>query len=67
MVAASGEGNPKVDGFECSVFNGEYITGDVDKAYLEALEQERNDANKANKEKSVSGEGALIGLHNDVG
>lgn len=67
LVAASGEGNPGVDGFECSVFNGEYITGDVDKAYLEALEQERNDANKANKEKSVSGEGALIGLHNDVG
>jgi amidophosphoribosyltransferase len=46
LVAASHEGNPKITQFECAVFNGQYITGDVDDAYLKALEASRNDAAK---------------------
>ncbi len=32
-----------IDTFESSCFNGEYITGDVDNAYLDSLERERSD------------------------
>lgn len=49
LIAASQEGNPDIKHFECSVFDGKYITGDVDTEYLQALEKARND-----KAKSVS-------------
>jgi amidophosphoribosyltransferase len=49
LIAASREGNPDIKHFECSVFDGKYITGDVDAEYLQALEKARND-----KAKSVS-------------
>lgn len=29
--------NPQIDGFDSSCFNGQYVTGDVDEAYLAAL------------------------------
>ncbi|MBL4572056.1 MAG: hypothetical protein JKY86_03160, partial [Gammaproteobacteria bacterium] len=35
--------------YECSVFNGEYVTGDVDEIYLKRLENSRSDAAKAKK------------------
>lgn len=35
--------NPKITEFDCSVFTGKYITGDVDEAYLEHLESLRAD------------------------
>ncbi|MDC3332709.1 amidophosphoribosyltransferase [bacterium] len=62
LTASSAEGNPEIAGFDCSVFNGEYITGDVDQAYLERLDQQRNDDSKA-KRGSMSE--AVLGLHND--
>ena len=34
--------------FDCSVFDGDYITGDIDEAYLERLEMLRNDRAKNN-------------------
>ena len=43
LIAASREGNPNIQQFECSVFDGAYITDDVDDAYLAKLEAERND------------------------
>ena len=46
LVASASEGNPEITQFECSVFNGEYITGDVDDLYLKRLENLRNDAAK---------------------
>ncbi|MDP2381124.1 MAG: amidophosphoribosyltransferase, partial [Pseudohongiella sp.] len=46
LIAASQEGNPDIKTFECSVFDGSYITGDVDAAYLKALEKARNDKAK---------------------
>jgi len=36
--------NPAIKHFEASVFDGKYITGDVDEAYLEHLASQRNDA-----------------------
>ncbi len=51
LVACAKEGNPAIDDFECSVFDGRYVTGDVDAAYLEGLDAIRNDAAKAAKAK----------------
>ncbi|MGB0231843.1 MAG: amidophosphoribosyltransferase, partial [Pseudohongiellaceae bacterium] len=51
LIAAAAEGNPGLQHFECSVFNGEYITGDVDEMYLKRLELVRNDAAKLAKNK----------------
>jgi amidophosphoribosyltransferase len=33
--------NPKIDGFEASCFDGEYITGDISRADFETLETQR--------------------------
>ena len=32
--------------FDCSVFDGKYVTGDIDQAYLDGLDATRNDAAK---------------------
>lgn len=44
----------RVDEFETSVFSGNYITGDIDDAYLDRLHAERNDKIKAAREDSIS-------------
>ncbi len=50
LISTAAEGNPKVSRFECSVFNGEYITGDVDEVYLKRLGNLRSDsARRASK------------------
>ncbi|MEQ8408650.1 MAG: amidophosphoribosyltransferase [Gammaproteobacteria bacterium] len=49
LIATCAEGNPNISQFECSVFNGEYVTGDVDEMYLRRLETRRNDAAKKAK------------------
>ena len=41
--------NPELKEFECSVFNGEYITNDIDEAYLQFIDKLRNDDAKADK------------------
>lgn len=50
--------------FDCSVFNGEYITGDIDAAYLSDLEAARNDLSQT-KKREKDDESALVDLHND--
>jgi amidophosphoribosyltransferase len=49
LIAACAEGNPHINKFECAVFNGEYVTGDVDEIYLRRLEISRSDAAKRSK------------------
>ena len=39
--------NPEIQQFECSVFNGVYVTKDVDQQYLDYLDSLRNDDAKA--------------------
>lgn len=41
--------NPEIKEFDCSCFDGKYITGDVDAAYLTRIETMRGDANKKQK------------------
>ena len=43
---AVAEAAPGLLGFEASVFDGHYITGDITEDYLDTLEQKRNDAAK---------------------
>jgi len=51
-----------VHDFDCSVFDGCYITGDIDKDYLDALESRRNDSSKS---KSQISDSSMVDLHND--
>lgn len=41
---------PTVTEFDCSVFDGEYVTGDIDAAYLDRLEKSRSDSAKKSKD-----------------
>jgi len=68
LIAAAADGNPKLQRFECSVFNGEYITGDVDEMYLKRLELVRNDAAKSarsNKKKVAKQQNLVADLQSD--
>ena len=66
LIQCSVDGNPDVDGFDCSVFNGQYITGDVDQKYLDRIELLRNDDAQNQQRENLRAEGALVGLHNDA-
>ena len=66
LIAAAAEGNPTISRYECSVFDGEYITGDVDEMYLKRLENIRNDAAKQSKKNGSAKHHNLVSdLHSD--
>ncbi len=66
LIAADAEGNPTISRYECSVFDGEYITGDVDEMYLKRLENIRNDAAKQSKKNGSAKHHNLVSdLHSD--
>ncbi|MFT6189767.1 MAG: amidophosphoribosyltransferase [Oleispira sp.] len=48
--------------FDCSVFDQEYVTGDINEAYFERLQAARSDASKSS---ANSAEDVAIDLHND--
>jgi amidophosphoribosyltransferase len=64
-MQCSMDGNDSIDDFDCSVFNGEYVTGDVDSGYLSKLESMRNDEAQSGR-RAAQEEGAMVGLHNDI-
>jgi len=66
LIRCSAEGNAEVDSFDCSVFSGEYITGDVDQNYLDWVESLRNDDAQSRRRAEQIAEGAVVGLHNDA-
>lgn len=53
--------NDAINTFEMSVFNGDYITGDVTQQYLESLDQARNDSAKG---QSSEDELSNLDVHN---
>jgi len=60
---AVGKQNPNVGGFECSVFDGIYVTGDIDQAYFDYLASLRSeDAKTAQEQKE---EIASLEMHNE--
>ena len=46
LIEAVRKGRPDIDGFDDSVFTGNYITGDIDENYLDILQSSRSDAAK---------------------
>lgn len=62
LIECGKEGNPEIEGFDCSVFNGEYVTGDIDQAYLDRIDAERNDDAKQDANPKVD---VVIDMHND--
>jgi len=56
-----GGGKVKIERFDCAVFDGKYVTGDIDDVYLQKIEQARNDQSKS---KSLTGS-AIIDLYNN--
>lgn len=66
LILSCRDGNEDITDFDCSVFNGQYVTGDITTEYLSALESERNDSSKQNKGKATSGEDDFVGLYNDI-
>ncbi|MEY2889326.1 MAG: hypothetical protein RIQ30_924 [Pseudomonadota bacterium] len=55
--------NPNIKNFEASCFDGNYITGDITEAYLDALEAARNIANNEEDRKSDPSDFARSQLH----
>jgi amidophosphoribosyltransferase len=41
--------NPNIKNFDCSCFDGKYVTGDINEAYLNNIETARGDLNKKQK------------------
>jgi amidophosphoribosyltransferase len=63
IEAVGKKGKTAVERFDTSVFNGEYITGDITPDYLDRLEADRCDGAKAEREQQPPAE--VISLHND--
>ena len=64
LIESAREGNPGITHFDCSVFDGNYVTGDIDDAYLERLSLARNDEMKQTREAEQNGDPTVIELHN---
>ncbi|HDY8103891.1 TPA: amidophosphoribosyltransferase [Vibrio vulnificus] len=63
LVDAVGLGNLDITKFDTSVFNGEYVTGDIDQQYLDFLDSMRNDDAKVQRE--IQQDLANLELHNE--
>jgi amidophosphoribosyltransferase len=63
LVEAVGLGNQDITTFDTSVFNGEYVTGDIDQQYLDFLDGLRNDDAKTQRE--IQQDLANLELHNE--
>lgn len=61
LIEAVRKENPAIKRFETSVFDGKYVTNDVDQAYLDYITQLRNDDAKANRSKDI---GTNLEMHN---
>ncbi|GLP96571.1 amidophosphoribosyltransferase [Paraferrimonas sedimenticola] len=61
LVDAVAELNPDIKQFETSVFDGNYVTNDVDQSYLDHLTSLRNDDAKAKRNMEL---GTSLELHN---
>lgn len=62
LIACARKGNKSIKHFDASCFTGHYITGDVDKGYLDYIERYRNEAAKSARNEAKETE--IIDLHN---
>jgi len=65
LVFSSKEGNDAIERFDCAVFDGVYVCGDVTSDYLAGLDQERNDLMQEKKRAALTGDSSVIGVHNE--
>lgn len=56
LIAAVQRGNEDIEHFDCSCFDGVYVTQDIDDKYFERLYNSRNDAAKQENNKKVAGQ-----------
>ena len=54
--------NPEIKTFETSVFNGQYVTQDIDQGYLEKLDAMRNNESKDSTDKNAD---SIIDMYNE--
>lgn len=62
LTASVQRENPAIKAFDCSVFTGEYVTGDVTAEYLESVASQRNDAAK----KKCAKDATNLEIHNEA-
>ena len=63
LVDAVKKGSAKINGFDDSVFTGNYITGDIDEDYLDRLQSARSDAAKKERREN---DNEVIDLYNSA-
>ena len=64
LVDSARKGNPDIEDFDLSCFNGEYVTGDVNEGYLSRLQVQRSDQAKAQR---VTHDNSLVDLYSSSG
>ena len=63
LKSSAYEGNPKIADFECSAFDGKYVTGDIDENYLLNVSSIRSDAIKETRSNVREKEAGVLELH----
>jgi amidophosphoribosyltransferase len=64
LIDAVRKGNPAITEFDCSCFDGHYVTNNISKDYLEQVKANRNDSAKQKTEERQTDVG--MELHNNV-
>lgn len=62
LIEAVRKKAPHIKEFDTSVFNGQYVTGDIDAKYLQHIESLRNDKTRSNN----NGDNEVIEIHNNA-
>jgi len=66
LIEAVRKRNPAITRFDASVFDGDYVTGDVNRGYLDMLEKRRADIakNPSDGDDGDDSEAPVLELHN---
>jgi amidophosphoribosyltransferase len=62
LITAVSSGNPEIKTFDTSVFDGNYVTNDINQDYLERLDALRNNTSKEESDKNAD---SIIDMHNE--
>ena len=54
LIQAAQQGNKDIKQFECSIFDGKYVTDDIDETYLKNLEDLRSDKTKSLRQSNLN-------------
>ena len=62
LVTAVSAANPEIKEFDTSVFNGQYVTNDINQLYLDKLDAMRNNESKETSDRNAE---SIIDMHNE--